>query len=110
MISSTETPAFSSVLASASAKIPHLLLILCSVYPEYRILESCSGGISSLRAVFSMKVPVPPEQALCIRTCLLLLGPFPLKKMVFMSSPPISLTKRTNGCSFSTAAATATTS
>ena len=66
--------------------------------------------MSSLRAVFSTKVPVPPEQALCISTCLLRESPSPEKKIVFMSSPPISLTKRTAGCSRSTAAATATTS
>ena len=63
-----------------------------------------------MRAVFSMNVPVPPEQALCIRTCLLFVFPLPLKKIVFISSPPISLTKRTAGCSRSTLAATATTS
>jgi len=33
-----------------------------------------------------------------------------VKKIVFMSSPPISETKRTSGCNASTAAATATTS
>ncbi len=36
--------------------------------------------------------------------------PVAVKKIVFMSSPPISDTKRTSGCSRSTHAATATTS
>ncbi len=36
--------------------------------------------------------------------------PLGVKKIVFMSSPPISDTKRTSGCSRSTHAATATTS
>jgi hypothetical protein len=36
--------------------------------------------------------------------------PVGVKKIVFMSSPPISDTKRTSGWSFSTQAATATTS
>ena len=63
-----------------------------------------------MRAVFSMKVPVPPLHADCMNTCL----PFPerlaVKKIVFMSSPPISETKDTSGWSRSTDAATATTS
>jgi hypothetical protein len=33
MISSTGTPVFTSVLASVSAKMPHLLLTLCRLMP-----------------------------------------------------------------------------
>jgi hypothetical protein len=57
-----------------------------------------------------MKVPVPPLHADCMYTCLEVPAPDGVKKMVFMSSPPISDTNRTAGCRRSTAAATATTS
>ena len=117
MISSTGTPVFTRVLASVSAKMPHLLLTLWRLMPSYGMSASRSLGTCSLRAVFSTKVPVPPLHADCMKTCLDLAtsvpaGPAPVavKKMVFMSSPPISETKRTSGCSFSTHAATATTS
>ena len=66
MISSTGTPPLTSVLASVSAKIPHLELILCSDCPLYGIFAKASGEICNLRAVFSMNVPVPPLQADCI--------------------------------------------
>jgi hypothetical protein len=69
-----------------------------------------SLGTESLRAVFSMNVPVPPLQADCMKTCLDFPVPLAVKKIVFMSSPPISDTKRTSGCCCSTQAATATTS
>ena len=49
-----------------SAKIPHLELILCSVWPAYPVRARFSGGYCSLRAVFSMNVPVPPLHADCM--------------------------------------------
>ena len=66
MISSTGTPVFTSVLASVSAKMPHLLETLCRLMPSYGIAASRSPGTCSLRAVFSMNVPVPPLQADCM--------------------------------------------
>src|SRR6059036_2586574 len=66
MISSTGTPVFTRVFASVSAKIPHLLETLWRLIPSYGIAASRSPGTWSLRAVFSMKVPVPPLQADCI--------------------------------------------
>ena len=66
MISSTGTPVLTSVFASASAKMPHLLLTLCRLWPSYGMSASCSLGTCSLRAVFSMKVPVPPLHADCM--------------------------------------------
>ena len=57
-----------------------------------------------------MNVPVPPLHADCMNTCLDFPAPAAVKKIVFMSSPPISETNRTSGWSFSTQAATATTS
>src|SRR5438445_7315715 len=71
---------------------------------------SRSPDTCSLRAVFSMKVPVPPLHADCMYTCFVFPPPVAVKKIVFMSSPPISETKRTSGCRRSTHAATATTS
>ena len=66
MISSTGTPVLTSVLASVSAKIPHLLLTLWSERPSYGISARRSLGTCSLRAVFSTNVPVPPLHADCM--------------------------------------------
>ncbi len=110
MISSTGTPVLTSVLASVSAKIPHLELTLWRLSPAYPMVASRSAATWSLRAVFSMNVPVPPLHADCMKTCFDFPAPASVKKIVFMSSPPISETKRTSGWRRSTHAATATTS
>ena len=78
--------------------------------PRVGMAASCSDATWSFRAVFSMKVPVPPLHADCMNTCLDFPAPAAVKKIVFMSSPPISDTNRTSGWRRSTHAATATTS
>mgnify|MGYP003694117043 CR=1 FL=1 len=71
MISSTGTPVLTSVFASASAKMPHLLADLVEAHAlRSACRPAARGATCSLRAVFSMKVPVPPLHADCMYTCL----------------------------------------